>query len=191
MIISYIHENYTLALLDLGLFKQQQGIADKRLAEKEGTLHLLEVILGTKPKLTYDAFRKPYIEMPNAPHLSISHSFDKLAVMMHQRLSIGIDIEKIRDKVIDIRHKFLSTPELAYCGTDAALLTLYWAAKEATYKAYGKKNLDFAAHLFVRPPWSNLQDLTVEINAPTCERIYKLHYKKLDDYILVYVVDEE
>lgn len=191
MIINYIHENYTLSLLDLGLFKQQLGLEDKRLVEKEGTIHLLEGILGVKPKLTYDAFRKPYIELPNAPHLSISHSFDRLAVMTHQHLSIGIDIEKIRDKVIAIRHKFLSTPELTFCGTNATLLTLYWAAKEAAYKAYGKKNLDFVAHIFVKPPRPNLQDLTVEINAPTCERIYQLQYKKLDDYILVYVVNEE
>jgi 4'-phosphopantetheinyl transferase len=41
-------------------------------------------------------------------HISISHSHDKLAIIVNEKEATGIDIELIRDKVLKIKHKFLS-----------------------------------------------------------------------------------
>lgn len=172
-------------------FRKQTGLTDKRESERQGALYALRVLFNDPHlNIVYDVYRKPFVEGYPENHISISHSFDKLTVLHHQKIPTGVDIEQIRDKIHLIRHKFLSTSEADYCGNDAWRLTLFWAAKEAVYKAYGKKGLDFAGDIMVMPPEDGQNYLFVTVSTETFEKEYKLHYQQLDNYIMACVTDE-
>ena len=66
-----------------------------------------------------------------------------------QRVSAG---EKLTVAAYDFRQPlFLSEQELENTGEDLEKICIYWCAKEALYKVYGKRGLHFASQLLVEP----------------------------------------
>jgi len=103
----------------------------------------------------------------------------------------GIDIELIRDKVLKIQDKFLSDDEIRDAENNVDKLILYWGAKETLFKLYGLKEIVFADHLFIHDfELKNQGLLTAEIRLETFHKKLSLHYEKLEDYMLVYVLEE-
>lgn len=191
LIVSHINEFCACAVLDMTAFRKHTDCADKRESERLGALYALKGLLNTSTiEVVYDAYRKPFVSGHPEWHISISHSFDKLVVLYHTRISTGVDIEQIREKIHLIKHKFLSDSELAYCGEDAWRLTLFWSVKEAVYKAYGKKGLDFAGDIFVIPPVAGEDQLKATVTTDTFEKEYVVHFRELDNYIMACVIDE-
>lgn len=182
--IRQISENITIGLLDLGLFSITNNIIVKRDQERAGTLYLLKKLLGTDDfELHYTDQKKPFLK--DSPfHISISHSHDKLVIILDKENPTGIDIELLRDKVIAIRHKFLNDTESAWAGNDVHRLVTIWAAKECMYKAHGLKGLDFRLHLFVDP--ENENGLTGQIIKDGLHKKYRLVKENIEDYIMVY-----
>ena len=84
-------------------------------------------------------------------NLALQHccTVDKLAIIINISENTGIDIELVRDKVLKIQHKFLNKKELLFAKDNVEKLITIWAAKEAMYKVYGLKELDFITNLFV------------------------------------------
>lgn len=160
-----------------------------RTLEQKGTKILLEQLLNTtEDLLTYDVKGKPFLK--NRPeHISISHSHDYLVILMNKAANTGVDIELIRDKVISIRHKFLSETELLFCGDNTECHIRFWAAKEALYKWYGKKELDFKTHLQVIPSEQNNLFEGHILKGELSHR-FQLASEKIDAYILVYLLHE-
>ncbi len=174
------------------LFKNESGLTDKRELEQAGALFALKQLLNDPLlTITYDEFRKPFVKL-GLPHISISHSYAKLAVIAHQRSSTGIDIEKVRDKIQAIQHKFLSDAERLDCNNDAITLTLYWAIKEAVYKAYGKKNLDFIDNIRIQTiNASSSNTIFANLVTDTQDKFYELQFEIMaDDYVMAYVTNE-
>jgi len=117
--------------------------------------HLVEKLGESFTGIYKDAFGKPHlIDLPYS--ISIAHCFPFAAGIIHKDQSTGIDIEQPRDKLLHIRHKFLSEKEAEVAGTDLETLCKYWTAKEVLYKIYGRKKLIFKEHLevFENPPGS-------------------------------------
>ena len=103
---------------------------------------------------------------------------------------VGIDIQQVVEKIERIAHKFMRPEETASLQTATELehLHVYWGAKEALYKAYGRKLLDFKKHIHITP-------FDYDVTIGQCEgyvikddfkAFYQLKYRKVDDYILVY-----
>lgn len=82
-------------------------------------------------------------------HISISHSFPYAVAALNKKMPVGIDIEKPKEKVLKIRNKFLNAEENIAVGQDLIRATLYWSAKEALYKLYGRKKLIFKDNIKV------------------------------------------
>ena len=98
----------------------------------------------------YDAFGKPHLKDKN--YLSISHSFTFTAIIISKKKPVGIDVEKQRDKIVKIAHKFTPIEEYNTIANHEALvskLTVVWGAKESLYKIYGKKKLRFLHHIYI------------------------------------------
>ena len=98
----------------------------------------------------YDEFGKPHLKDKN--YLSISHSFTFTAIIISKKKPVGIDIEKQRDKIVKIAHKFTPIEEYNTITNHEALvskLTIVWGAKESLYKIYGKKKLQFLHHIYI------------------------------------------
>ena len=71
-------------------------------------------------------------------------------------------------------------------------LHVYWGAKEALYKAYGRRELDFRKHIHIEPFSYDLdngfcsgQVLKGDFNAR-----YQIWYERRGDFILVWAIEE-
>ena len=104
--------------------------------------------------------RKPFLQ-DEAYHFSISHSGDFAAVIVSKNRRVGLDLEKISDQILRIRHKFVTEAETAVLEnflkatyyqrpTANEQLTLLWSCKEAVFKWYGLGNVDFRKNLLVQ-----------------------------------------
>lgn len=112
--------------------------------------HLLKEVNLRDKDLQYDEFGKPHLT--NGRFISITHSFGFTAIIFSFESVVGIDIEKQRDKILRIAHKFTPIEEYrTIANTDALIskLTIVWGAKESLYKIYGKKKLLFLHHIYI------------------------------------------
>ena len=186
--IRRINDLITLGILNLDTFSSSNGLTNKREREKAGVQYLIGIMLNNSNfKLEYSLTGKPGLENSNSA-ISISHSHDKLAIIINQNGLAGIDIELIRDKVKDIQHKFLNSNEKLMADNNTEKLISMWATKEALYKVYGLKGVDFKEHLFV----DNLNETEIigRIEMSGINKRYKLAAEKIDNYKLVYVLNE-
>ena len=181
-----IKEGLYFGLLDLKAYAMLENLSAKREIETKGKNYLAKELLGNNCVIAYDNKGKPYLT-GDTKHISISHSHDKLAIIVNEHESTGIDIELIRDKILKIKHKFLTNQELIDANDNVEKLLIYWAAKETLYKIYGLKEVDFIEHLLVKPfTKHNLGTIIGEINLPNFKEAFELNYQLLDDYVLVY-----
>jgi 4'-phosphopantetheinyl transferase len=177
-----------LGLLNLGAFQTTRLYASKRELEKAGTRHLLEQMFKGEPcELFYDVYNKPHLKGRNE-RISISHSHEMLAIFCDEKAETGVDIELLRDKVLGIRHKFLNPLEYEFAGSDIVRLITIWAAKEAMYKAYGRKQLDFKTQLEVFS--FSGSEIKGYLRAHDEKKGFLMKAEKIDDYILVYILHE-
>ena len=114
---------------------------------------LLKAVLHTENVFVVkDTFGKPFIEN-SSKHISISHTHGYAAAMISDKCC-GIDVHKLETRIEKIAPKFISDGEWLSINEDSDRLNkihLYWSAKEAMYKFYGKKQLDFRHHMKVLP----------------------------------------
>ncbi|MCB0380617.1 MAG: 4'-phosphopantetheinyl transferase superfamily protein [Flavobacteriales bacterium] len=134
--------------------------------------------------ITYDKFGKPMLS--NGVEISISHAGDYAVIALNSTKKCGIDIEQISSKVERIKEKFLSLDELEKV-TSLEELTLFWCAKEALYKLYGKKELIFNEQLFVDVK-NKPNNLLGRIKIGENEDVHELVAEKIGDYLLVYTI---
>ena len=188
--VQKINEIISLATLDLPDFAAKNGLLAKRDIEKNGTQFLLNMLFNEVVELEYNSLGKPLIK-GKSEHISISHSHDKLAIIVNAVTETGVDIEQIRDKVLKIKNKFLSADELKAANDSVEKLIIYWACKEALYKIYGLKEVEFIAHLHIEN-FDLKESGTIKgrIKMENFDKKYLLHYEKVEDYMLVYILNE-
>ena len=135
--------------------------------------------------IVYDEKGKPYLN--NGWNISISHSGDYVAIILNKNGHCGIDIEKISSKVERIKHKFLNTTDLNNIKTEQDI-TIFWGAKEALYKYYGKKEVLFIENLFIENFSPSKNSFIGIINMPNLNIKLNIEWEKVEDYILVYTL---
>jgi 4'-phosphopantetheinyl transferase len=102
-------------------------------------------------KVVYDENGKPWLSVPHR-HISFSHTASYIALLSSPE-ACGIDIEIVSPKVERIAHKFLKPVELdaAMSGANPETLYVYWCAKEALYKVFGRKGVSLKDNITVQP----------------------------------------
>ncbi|WP_131538436.1 4'-phosphopantetheinyl transferase family protein [Pedobacter nototheniae] len=165
----------------------------KRLLHWLSTRLLLRTMLNTTEYIDcqFDDHGKPYL-VDSEYSISLSHSYDYAAVMISKEHAVGVDIELIKHKIKSIKHKFLSDIELAQkqIGDNTDGLYVCWCAKEAIYKWYGKKGLEFKQHIHIKPfKLKSEGSLNAIVELPEGTRSLTVNYfKTKDGYMLGYVV---
>jgi len=138
-----------------------------------------------------DEFGKPYLEN-SFYDISISHSREYVTVMAAPH-AVGIDIQKMVSKIESIVPKFLSQKEQGTLKEANRLehLHVYWGAKEALYKAYGRKKLDFKQHILIEPFNFNLRigHAKGRVHKDEFDAQFEIRYEQIGDYILVYATE--
>ncbi len=136
--------------------------------------------------LEKDEYGKPFLKEHTHP-ISLSHSFPYVAAQIDQTTEVGIDLEQPKPKLLKIAHRVLSSQELEDAGTDITKHCVYWCAKEALYKSYGKRGLHFANHLIVAPfVLRRGGELQGKILADGYSRELGLIYSIQPEYVLVH-----
>ena len=131
------------------------------------------------PEIIKDSFGKPYLAGSDV-QISLSHSFPFAAAIIHTRKAVGIDIEHGREQLLRIRHKFLNSVELDCAGNQLEKLCVYWTAKEALYKLYGKRGLILKEQVLL-PPFELAEcgELNCHLLVNGVKQPYTLHYRQL------------
>jgi phosphopantetheinyl transferase len=149
---------------------------------------VLKQLLGNAVSLFYDAYRKPHLkDLPG--FISVSHSGEMAAAIYSQNHPVGIDIERINERIFPLSEKFLSLEECIGQAdqTSAERLTLYWSAKEVLYKKDGKKGLIFKEDLHIDPFELSEKGLMLgHIRRGAMQGTHPLAFFRLQDYVLVY-----
>ncbi|MBA4852760.1 4'-phosphopantetheinyl transferase superfamily protein [Emticicia sp. BO119] len=149
----------------------------KYLADKLGTKYL-----GIKK----DQYGKPYL-VGSSWQFSLTHTTEYIAVVMHESQSLGIDLEQPHDKLLRIAHKYLSETEINDADNDLDKLCIYWSAKEALYKLYGKRKVIFIDNLLISPFTKDQQTIIGRLKINEIDQSYTLIVEKIAQYYLVMV----
>ena len=113
--------------------------------------HLLAEFGYTDSDLFYDENGKPHLK--DGKHISITHSFTFSGVVVSDT-EVGIDIEKQREKIGRIAHKFMDYESQYLDSNDheyVRKLTVIWCVKESLYKLFATPGLSFLQHTLVIP----------------------------------------
>jgi phosphopantetheinyl transferase len=155
-------------------------------------LILQELLKTDKIKIIYDVFGKP--RMPDFKgHFSVTHSGDFAAAIVSYEMSVGIDIERIRERIERVTERFLSLEEREEIGDTNRLEKLHicWGAKESLYKLYGKPEVDFQADIRINPfdyLCTGERRCGATMNTPEGVGFYDIFYMKIEDYMLVWAI---
>lgn len=153
--------------------------------------HLMAEAGYVDADLYYDKVGKPHLKDGN--HISITHSNQFTGIIVSQTDEVGIDIEKQRDKILRIAHKFTPIEEYRTIANSEALirkLTVVWGCKESLYKIYAEPGLSFINHI-------NIMDFSLNDNATTGEVLYQgkktnfaISFLEFEEFTCVYAIRE-
>ena len=146
----------------------------------------LKQLLGRKAEIQYDTDGKPWLT-DRSRQISISHSRNFVAVMLHASQNVGIDIECHSEKILKIYKRFLNPQEQIFFGSkyDKDQLLLLWSAKEVLFKMIGKTAVDFASQLEIMPFEMEISGKMDAKHLPTGTN-YELYYQNTPDFVMVY-----
>lgn len=181
-------EQLSLSQIERAEFQRIQA-AGRRL-EWLASRHLVKLLAwdqGLQYVFQKDGYGKPHL-LYSGRHVSISHSNGWSGAMLAP-MPCGMDIQKRVDKIGRLAPKFLNPPEIEYLDEAHRIehLHVLWGAKEALYKAYGRRRLDFREHIYVQPFALSLQGGTCQghIHKDDVEWRYHIQYRFLGDFTLV------
>ena len=150
--------------------------------------HLLAEFGYADADLFYDENGKPHLK--DGKQISITHSFNFSAVIISD-LIVGIDVEKQRDKITIIAHKFIDY-EFDYLNEKDAdyikKLTAIWCVKESLYKLYATPGLSFKKHCLVIPFSDNDDETVAWIDYKTKKHRYNIHFLEFEGFTCAYAI---
>jgi len=133
---------------------------------------------------------KPFLPTQDL-QFNLTHTTDLAAVIISDLNGVGIDAEKIDQRVLKIEHKFLNIEERESLKALTEIekisrLTLYWTIKEAVYKWWGRGGIDFANDILIESSNLALENTVVRF-AQTGE-VLKVTSFQLQQHWITYLV---
>jgi len=151
--------------------------------------HLLAEFGYTDHDLYYDENGKPHLK--DGKHISITHSFTFSGVIVSDH-EVGIDIEKQREKIAVIAHKFIGY-EFDYLEDSADdyinKLTVIWCIKESLYKLFATPGMMFKHHFLVIPFMVQDEETVAWIDYKDKKYRYHTHFFEFEGFSCAYVYE--
>lgn len=150
--------------------------------------HLLRSFGYTDQDLFYDEHGKPHLR--DGKHISISHSFIFSGVIISDH-KVGIDIEKQRNKIGIIAHKFVDY-EFDYLNKKdenyIRMLTVIWCIKESLYKLFATPGMLFKDHFLVIPFMLEDEQTVSWIDFQNKKYRYQVEFLEFDGYTCAFTL---
>lgn len=166
---------------------------DKRKLEWVCSRALVKHLLpeANRVNIIYDINGKPHLENVNGKHyhLSISHSQDHVAVIISKEQAVGIDLETIRNRILNISKRFIGEEEMKIIRPESTIehMHVLWGAKEVIFKLYSIGELSFQNEIFIDTfIYEGKGTLKGYVLKDNFAKSYSLHYEKINDLMLVY-----
>jgi 4'-phosphopantetheinyl transferase len=153
--------------------------------------HLLAAEGYSDHDLYYDEQGKPHLK--DEKHISITHSFTFSAIIIGKK-EVGIDIEKQREKILLIAHKFTPIEEYRTLANSDALvrkLTIVWGAKEAVYKIFATPKVSFLQHINITDFDFDDQRTTGKISFNGSVSWYDFDFLEFEGFTCVYAMPKQ
>jgi 4'-phosphopantetheinyl transferase EntD len=158
------------------------------LATRELLLHM-----NVDSSVCYFKNGKPYLADCN---ISISHTKNWVALILNSSFHCGLDIERVSEKAIRVKSKFVNSEEVHGAFGKMGLsekdyYTLLWSIKEAVYKRFSQEeSLEFKHGICLgETPNTNMGNVTCFCKGKNLERTVTLEYQITSDYALAYTLD--
>ena len=188
-----IEESYDdlLKPLDLKPNSLERVLGMKSELHQRGFLsvrHLLREFGYTDQDLYYDENGKPHLK--DGKHISITHSFTFSGLIISDK-EVGIDIEKQRDKISIIAHKFVDY-EFDYLDKNSEdyirKLTIIWCVKESLYKLFATPGMVFKDHFLVIPFMLKDRETVAWIDYNDRKYRYNTAFLEFEGFTCAYVI---
>jgi 4'-phosphopantetheinyl transferase len=127
---------------------------------------------------------KPFFSHDTA-HISLSHTADFLGIALHRNLPIGLDLERPREQLMRIIPRICRPVEVALVNGNLHIATILWSIKEALYKLYGKRGVDFRTNLLIS---KNEEKYLGQIKMPDQNSEHEIIIERILDTYLVLAV---
>ncbi|TYA70101.1 4'-phosphopantetheinyl transferase family protein [Seonamhaeicola marinus] len=150
--------------------------------------HLLRAFGYTDSDLYYDDWGKPYLK--DGKQISITHSFNFSAMIVSDAV-VGIDVEKQRDKISIIAHKFIDYEEdyLNEAAQDyVQKLTVIWCIKESLYKLFATPGLSFKDHCLAIPFTLEEKETIAWVDYENKKHRYNIHFLEFEGFTCAYAL---
>jgi len=149
--------------------------------------HLLKEAGYTDKNLYYNQEGKPHLD--DGRCISITHSYEFTAIIVSDA-HVGIDIEKLRDKIQRIAPKFIGYEKtfIELVENPIESLTVIWGAKESMYKLYGTKGLGFKAHCYVESFDIEQQHTVSRLVYENDNMKFDVYFEQLEFFMMVYIL---
>lgn len=165
--------------------------SEKRKREYAAVRTLLYELTGRELTIDYFPSGRPFLR-DEKTSISISHTVGYAAVILSATHNVGIDIEAVSRKILNLKKYFISDKERADTLYE---LLLHWSGKEVAFKLIDQEGIDFCKHLLVKNlscfaseehPTTNGSFLT-EFHLKTNEfGNILMKYETTPSYVLVY-----
>ena len=146
-----------------------------------GVQNLLKLHNVNNGSLFYDKNGKPHLS--NNKFISISHSFEYCGVIVSD-VKVGLDIEKLRPKILNISKKFISESDWNLIKLSSVEnVTKVWTIKEAVFKAFGHKAIDFKKNIIITSINKKFNKASVSISNNQITENYNIEIYNFSQYI--------
>lgn len=162
---------------------------DKRKAEWLCTRSLIREMIGHNFSISYLSNGKPLLHHPQYQKISISHSRNFVAVIVHRSREAGIDIEETSRDFSRVAQRYLSDRELKNTTGNNGLKCLYWCIKEAIFKLIEEDGIDFKKQIAIFQDAKNPDQYQAEYLANGKGRRLNISYDFIAENCLVWVIE--
>jgi len=193
VLIWKIEESFEQLMEGTKLTQNSQERVDKMKSDihKRGYLSIRKLLAlegYTDFDLIYSEAGKPTLK--DGKFISITHSFQFTSIIV-STIKVGVDIEKQRQKIHRIAHKFTPIQEYRmFANADALMrkLTIVWGAKESVYKSFGKTGVSFLKDIYVHQ--FSLEDkiTKAEVSYKGKSETYSISYLEFEGFTCVYAL---
>ena len=112
---------------------------DSRRREHLAWRRIVRHELGRKVMIDYNKVGAPVVDVPNT-YISVAHGGEMVAVAIANE-RVGVDIESLDRNFGRIQSRYMTAAEIALTASEDWAARV-WAAKEAIYKLYGRREVD-------------------------------------------------
>ena len=168
--------------------------SEKRRCEWLAARILIKRLAGSDARVCYSPNGKPMLS-DGSRYISISHTDGYVAVALHAKYNVGVDVEVVGAKILKLYKRFLNGYEIDSLDKRNATVAmlLHWSAKESFYKIVGNRGGSFAKNFTISPfvvGGTGYLSISYTDDGALIKKL-PVFYIAEDDYVFTLCVDDE